>query len=298
MPFGKSSKGFKVANDPTASEKKPPDRRETKMEKGAQMWLHTKEAMLSGVVFDVEYLGNEAVKEPTGRQNSSEIIERLILKRQGKQVSLQISANGLKVVDDDFDSDHPMKFVQMYRISFTTTDKIRRRVFFFIARDRQTKQLLLHVLYCKTKRQASEITLTAAQGFQIAFESFQSRDPEAKQLLKERAQRDEMQEKSETDNSDAAAKVDISRVKRRSKKVSVVLHHRPTGSPSAKDALDIDGKIDLPDDDIREEYKRMTILRENPDLPDMDVDPDDFNDDVALFLAGGLTAEEMAEKRQ
>ena len=50
-----------------------------------------------------------------------------------------------------------MKFVQMYRISFTTVDKIRRRVFFFIGRDRESKKLLMHILQCKTKRQVGNL---------------------------------------------------------------------------------------------------------------------------------------------
>lgn len=53
-----------------------------------------------------------------------------------------------------------MKFVQMYRISFTTVDKIRRRVFFFIGRDRESKKLLMHILQCKTKRQVGNLQLS------------------------------------------------------------------------------------------------------------------------------------------
>ena len=81
----------------------------------------------------------------------------------------------------------------------------------------------------------------------------------------------------------------------------------------------------MPDEDIREEYKRlanflrnfdlnsvfgnlifrkshstislrMTILRDIPDLPDMDFDPNDASDDIALFLGGEITAKQMTEK--
>ncbi|XP_065845570.1 low density lipoprotein receptor adapter protein 1-like [Oscarella lobularis] len=284
MPFGKSSKGFNVSTkDPEATEVRATDRRETKQELATQTWLHTKEDMLTGVLFDVEYLGYDEVQKPTGRQNSSEIIERLA-KREGRHVSLRISANGFRVENDDFETDNPMKFVQMYRISFTTVDKIRRRVFFFIGRDRESKKLLMHILQCKTKRQASEITLTVAQGFQIAFEMFEKRDPEAQKLLKERDEKEEVKVEASSDV-----------VKLRKRRVSVRLQHKAQPEKELKDH-DLDRHVDMPDEDIREEYKRMTILRDIPDLPDMDFDPNDASDDIALFLGGEITAKQMTEK--
>eukprot|EP00118_Oscarella_pearsei_P025162 m.307639 g.307639 ORF g.307639 m.307639 type:complete len:322 (+) comp42571_c0_seq1:1097-2062(+) len=316
MPLGKKS--FEVSHDPHLK-RRGTDKRKTKQEELVQTWLYSKEELVEGVNITLEYLGYEPVKDALGRQNAPEIIERLIAAHVGKPVKFQVNANCLQIMSDTFGEDHPMKKVSIYRISYTSTDKTRKRIFCFIAKDRRTNEFYLHCFQCRTKRQASELVLTVAQAFQVAFEAFKKRDPEAQKLFKEAEiptpptakKEEEPAKEGETDAGKEEAKAEeedegdhqyeeIEEVKTKMRrKVSFI--HRSGRSASAKpltassdDALD--SKIEMPEKAFRAEFRRMSLCRKTPELPDIDVDMEDKTDAVAQFLSGLIAAEKIAEE--
>lgn len=339
-----------VAHDPEATKRKEADTRRTKKEESLQEWLHAKEDLFDGIDFSVEYLGYSEVNDPTGRQNSAETIHKLLQKKPENKVTLRVTVNGLLIPDEDFDKSHPMAFVQIYRISWTMVDRIRRKVFCFIARDKTTRKLLLHIFQCSTRRQASTITLTVAQAFQIAFDAFKKKDKETQKAVAQKLKEQELEDaKAEaeaeagsgaqdqaqpqpeeeaqakaaeeldyeyeeipeiipedtTSSSEKTAKEPpefkekpLLRRRGSSRKVSVKLHHRQSVVKRPISGDEEDKLIEMPDEDIKEEFKRLTLKREIPDLPEMDFDPDDKTDEVAQFLTGGKTAEHILEEKE
>ncbi|XP_065845569.1 low density lipoprotein receptor adapter protein 1-B-like [Oscarella lobularis] len=317
MPLGKKS--FEVAHVPKIK-RRGTDKRKTKQEELVQTWLYAKEDLINGVNIKLEYLGYEPVKEALGRQNAPEIIERLIHAYKGTPITVTVTANGLQVLDDTFDKDHPMKKISIYRISFTSTDKTRKRIFCFIAKDSRSGEFYLHCFQCRTRRQASEMVLTVAQAFQLAFEAFKKRDPEAKKLFdeaeipkpppeKNAAEPEEAQggeEAEEEGKAEAEGEEEeehnyeeIEEVKTKMKrKVSFI--HRSRRAASAKEPMTsdeaLDSKIEMPEKEFRAEFRRMSLHRKRPELPDIDVDMSDKTDKVAQFLAGRIAAEQITEE--
>ena len=62
----------------------------------------------------------------------------------------------------------------MHRVSYCTVDPYYDKVFCYISRNSQNKQLECHAFLCSKKSKAEAITLTVAQAFNIAFERWQA----------------------------------------------------------------------------------------------------------------------------
>ncbi len=64
--------------------------------------------------------------------------------------------------------------VSIYRVSYCTVDPYYDKVFCYISRNHENKQLECHAFLCSKKSKAEAITLTVAQAFNIAFERWQA----------------------------------------------------------------------------------------------------------------------------
>ncbi len=60
------------------------------------------------------------------------------------------------------------------RVSYCTVDPYYDKVFCYISRNQETKELECHAFLCSKKSKAEAITLTVAQAFNIAFERWQA----------------------------------------------------------------------------------------------------------------------------
>jgi len=132
--------------------------------------------LVEGVTFLVKFLGKEAVDNNSEEEETAAAIKDIITtakKENSKlnRVSLTISEKGIKMVDTA--SQETKLDISIYNVSYCTADATFDHVFAFICRDGATDALTCYAFLCPKRKMAKAATLTIAQGFSMAYQSWQ-----------------------------------------------------------------------------------------------------------------------------
>ncbi|XP_076039909.1 ankyrin repeat and sterile alpha motif domain-containing protein 1B-like [Oratosquilla oratoria] len=134
----------------------------------------TRESVMEGVTYYCKYLGNTAITEPKGADNTASAIEKIMLTatreaRKPDRVGLRVGQQGIHM--SDAVSGGVMLETSIYRISYCSTDVHHDHVFAFIASDDED-HCVCHAFLCPKKKMAQTVTLTIAQAFNLAYEGW------------------------------------------------------------------------------------------------------------------------------
>ncbi|KAM9434126.1 low density lipoprotein receptor adapter protein 1a isoform 2-T2 [Clarias gariepinus] len=147
-----------------------------KHKKLPENWTDMRETLVDGMTFNLRYMGMTLVDQPKGEDVSAAAIRRIAAtaKAGGKKllkVSLTVSPQEMLIYDRI--SNQPLECISIYRMSYCTVDKTHNKVFAYIAQNQQNETLECHAFLCAKKKVAQAVTLTVAQAFNLAFESWQ-----------------------------------------------------------------------------------------------------------------------------
>ncbi|XP_047671653.1 low density lipoprotein receptor adapter protein 1a isoform X1 [Tachysurus fulvidraco] len=161
----------RVMRSPSVS-KQPQD----KHKKLPENWTDTRETLVDGMTFNLRHMGMTLVDQPKGEDVSAAAIKRIIAtaKARGKKllkVALTVSPQEMLIYDRV--SNQLIERTSIYRISYCTADKMHDKVFAYIVQNQRNKMLECHAFLCAKKKVAQAVTLTVAQAFNMAFESWQ-----------------------------------------------------------------------------------------------------------------------------
>ncbi|XP_058260504.1 low density lipoprotein receptor adapter protein 1a isoform X2 [Hemibagrus wyckioides] len=147
-----------------------------KHKKLPENWTDTRETLVDGMTFNLRHMGMTLVDQPKGEEVSGAAIKRIIAmaKAGGKKllkVALTVSPQEILIYDRV--SNQLIECISIYRISYCTADKMHNKVFAYIVQNQRNEMLECHAFLCAKKKVAQAVTLTVAQAFNVAFESWQ-----------------------------------------------------------------------------------------------------------------------------
>uniref|UniRef100_A0A8C7UKS6 Low density lipoprotein receptor adaptor protein 1b n=1 Tax=Oncorhynchus mykiss TaxID=8022 RepID=A0A8C7UKS6_ONCMY len=150
-------------------------------------WTDTRETLLEGMLFQLKYLGVTLVEQPKGEELSAAAVKRIVAtaKASGKKlqkVTLKVSPRGIILYD--YASNQLIENISIYRISYCTADKMHDKVFAYIAQSQQNETLECHAYLCTKRKVAQAVTLTVAQAFRVAFEFWQAAKEDKEKRVK------------------------------------------------------------------------------------------------------------------
>ncbi|KAK2864653.1 hypothetical protein Q7C36_003807 [Tachysurus vachellii] len=161
----------RVMRSPSVS-KQPQD----KHKKLPENWTDTRETLVDGMTFNLRHMGMTLVDQPKGEDMSAAAIRRIIAtaKAGGKKLlKVALTVSPQEIVIYDRVSNQLIERTSIYRISYCTTDKMHNKVFAYIVQNQRNKMLECHAFLCAKKKVAQAVTLTVAQAFTMAFETWQ-----------------------------------------------------------------------------------------------------------------------------
>ncbi|XP_026798104.1 low density lipoprotein receptor adapter protein 1a isoform X2 [Pangasianodon hypophthalmus] len=147
-----------------------------KHQKLPENWTDTRETLVDGMTFNLRYMGMTLVDQPKGEDVSAAAIKRITAtaKAGGKKLlKVALTVSPQKMLIYDRVSNQLIEHISIYRISYCTADKMHDKVFAYIAQNQQNETLECHAFLCAKKKVAQAVTLTVAQAFNVAFESWQ-----------------------------------------------------------------------------------------------------------------------------
>jgi len=130
--------------------------------------------VVEGVKFNVKYLGNEAVNTDCGEEETTAAIKTILDRAKDRnkklvRVTVNISERGVLVTGADKE---PNLAFHIHSISYCMADPTYDHVFAFISEVASNK-LECHAFLCPKRKVAKAATLTIAQGFSLAYQSWQ-----------------------------------------------------------------------------------------------------------------------------
>ncbi|KAI5621636.1 low density lipoprotein receptor adaptor protein 1a isoform X1 [Silurus asotus] len=163
----------KVIRSPSVSRQLWPSAKHRKL---PENWTDTRETLVDGMTFNLKQLGMTLVDQPKGEDVSAAAIKRIVstAKAGGKKLpKVALTVSPQEMLIHDRVSNQLLERVSIYRISYCTADKMHDKVFAYIAQNEQNETLECHAFLCAKKKVAQAVTLTVAQAFNVAFESWQ-----------------------------------------------------------------------------------------------------------------------------
>ncbi|XP_066531982.1 low density lipoprotein receptor adapter protein 1a [Hoplias malabaricus] len=147
-------------------------------------WTDTRETLVEGMTFNLRHLGMTLVDQPKGEDLSAAAVKRIVAtaKASGRKlpkVALKVTPQGIVLYNSV--SNQLIESVSIYRISYCTADKMHNKVFAYIAQNQQNETLECHAFLCAKRKVAKAVTLTVAQAFKMAFDSWQDASEEKEQ---------------------------------------------------------------------------------------------------------------------
>ncbi|XP_053494824.1 low density lipoprotein receptor adapter protein 1a [Ictalurus furcatus] len=147
-----------------------------KHKKLPENWTDTRDTLVDGMTFNLRHMGMTLVDQPKGEDVSAAAIKRIVstTKASGKKllkVTLTVFPQEMLIYDRV--SNQLIERISIYRISYCTADKTHDKVFAYIAQNQRNETLECHAFLCAKKKLAQAVTLTVAQAFNVAFESWQ-----------------------------------------------------------------------------------------------------------------------------
>eukprot|EP00731_Ephydatia_muelleri_P032200 Em0023g707a len=240
--------------------------------------------------------------------------------RKGKlqKVEMTVSSRYLKLVDITYGGKSKLDEVPLYRVSYCTVDPAYEKVFCYICRNGETKQLECHAFLCDSSSKAEAITLTVAQAFNIAYEQWQAH--KKKKTILDSSYGAPPQPSASNDSTVEASAItpDTPNTERLPLMV-VKVEKEPDVSPpkprlqrrASKDDIGLGKKSQLlevkstlskavsldylaVEDDFDAEFTRLAEARSNPRLPIGDhIEQKAVSSDVAVMMKGENLARAM-----
>ncbi|XP_020343750.1 low density lipoprotein receptor adapter protein 1-A-like isoform X4 [Oncorhynchus kisutch] len=241
-------------------------------------WTDTRETLLEGMVFQLKYLGVTLVEQPKGEELSAAAVKRIVAtaKASGKKlqkVTLKVSPRGIILYD--YASNQLIENISIYRISYCTADKMHDKVFAYIAQSQQNETLECHAYLCTKRKVAQAVTLTVAQAFRVAFEFWQ-------------AAKEEVATGNLLDLAEGANVALLRSGTKESEPDPFMTHNHTTENNNTVWELE---------DGLDEAFSRLAESRNNPQVLDIGVNPQDFNTEECLSPANWVkTDADNAEK--
>lgn len=130
--------------------------------------------VVEGVTFYVRYLGSCFVINPSGDEATGEAIKSIVsmakrTDRKLNRVALMVSVKDVKMTD--LETGDAYFDISIYRISYCSADAIFSHVFAFITVNKD-ESMECHAFLCRKRKIAQAATMTIAQAFNLAFESW------------------------------------------------------------------------------------------------------------------------------
>ncbi|KAF7686320.1 low density lipoprotein receptor adapter protein 1a [Silurus meridionalis] len=163
----------KVIRSPSVSRQLWPSAKHRKL---PENWTDTRETLVDGMTFNLKQLGMTLVDQPKGEDVSAAAIKRIVstAKAGGKKLpKVALTVSPQEMLIHDRVSNQLLERISIYRISYCTADKMHDKVFAYITQNEQNETLECHAFLCAKKKVAQAVTLTVAQAFNVAFESWQ-----------------------------------------------------------------------------------------------------------------------------
>ncbi|KAM6973622.1 low density lipoprotein receptor adapter protein 1b [Aplochiton taeniatus] len=275
-------------------------------------WTDTRETLVEGMVFQLKYLGVTLVEQPKGEELSAAAVKRIVAtaKASGKKlqkVTLKVSPRGIILYD--YASNQLIENISIYRISYCTADKMHDKVFAYIVQSQQNETLECHAFLCTKRKVAQAVTLTVAQAFRVAFEFWQA----AKEDKEKRVKSGSDGEGASGTQSESSAslgslkggggEVATGNLLDLAEGANMVLVHSGT-MESEPDPFMVHNHANENnnivwelEDGLDEAFSRLAESRNNPQVLDIGVNPQDLNTEECLSPGNWDKADgEIAEK--
>jgi len=146
----------------------------SKHKKLSENWDSLREPVVEGVTFYCKYLGSCLVDEPKGEVATAEAIKSIIQEakaasRTPTRVALNVSLRGITA--EDAQTNQLLMQTSIYSISYCSADAHYGHVFAYIANnDNDTCEC--HAYLCPKRKMAQAVTVSIAQAFELAYESW------------------------------------------------------------------------------------------------------------------------------
>jgi len=141
--------------------------------------------IVEGVTFYVRYLGSCFVINQSGDEATGDAIKSIVsmakkTDRKLNRVALLVSVKDVKMTD--LETGDVSFHISIYRISYCSADAIFSHVFAFIAVNKD-ESMECHAFLCRKRKIAQAATMTIAQAFNLAFESWKESQEKKKDAL-------------------------------------------------------------------------------------------------------------------
>ncbi|KAM9571036.1 low density lipoprotein receptor adapter protein 1-B-like isoform 2-T2 [Salvelinus alpinus] len=245
-------------------------------------WTDTRETLLEGMVFQLKYLGVTLVEQPKGEELSAAAVKRIVAtaKASGKKlqkVTLKVSPRGIILYD--YASNQLIENISIYRISYCTADKMHDKVFAYIAQSQQNETLECHAYLCTKRKVAQAVTLTVAQAFRVAFEFWQAAKEDKEKRVKSGSDGEgassSQSESSASLGSLKGGEVATGNLLDLAEGANIALVHSGTKESEPDPFMELEDGLD-------EAFSRLAESRNNPQVLDIGVNPQDFNTEECL----------------
>ncbi|KAM9432968.1 low density lipoprotein receptor adapter protein 1-B-like isoform 3-T6 [Salvelinus alpinus] len=250
------------------------------------------------MVFQLKYLGVTLVEQPKGEELSAAAVKRIVAtaKASGKKlqkVTLKVSPRGIILYD--YASNQLIENISIYRISYCTADKMHDKVFAYIAQSQQNETLECHAYLCTKRKVAQAVTLTVAQAFRVAFEFWQAAKEEKEKHVKsgsdvEGASSSQSESLSRL-GSQKGGEVATGNLLDLAEGANMALLHsgtkesEPDPFMTHNHATENNNTVWELEDGLDEAFSRLAESRNNPQVLDIGVNPQDFNTEECLSPA-------------
>ncbi|XP_066933607.1 low density lipoprotein receptor adapter protein 1-like isoform X2 [Clytia hemisphaerica] len=146
-------------------------------------WIHNRENVQNGVVFNMKVLGKKVATTAQGKGCTDDAVKEMVQQHKVKgktekllKVSMRVDSK--KMIIRDLVTHELLEDVPVNRISYCTADPNFPKVFALIARERGSKTLFTHAFLTNKKEMAEAIALTVAQAFTMAYEEWDEKSKE------------------------------------------------------------------------------------------------------------------------
>ncbi|XP_035608358.2 low density lipoprotein receptor adapter protein 1-B-like isoform X1 [Oncorhynchus keta] len=258
-------------------------------------WTDTRETLLEGMVFQLKYLGVTLVEQPKGEELSAAAVKRIVAtaKASGKKlqkVTLKVSPRGIILYD--YASNQLIENISIYRISYCTADKMHDKVFAYIAQSQQNETLECHAYLCTKRKVAQAVTLTVAQAFRVAFEFWQAAKEDKEKRVKSGSDGEgassSQSESSASLGSLKGGEVATGNLLDLAEGANMALIHSGTKESEldpfmvCNHSTENNNTVWELEDGLDEAFSRLAESRNNPQVLDIGVNPQDFNTEECL----------------
>ncbi|XP_029569575.1 low density lipoprotein receptor adapter protein 1-B isoform X1 [Salmo trutta] len=258
-------------------------------------WTDTRETLLEGMLFQLKYLGVTLVEQPKGEELSAAAVKRIVAtaKASGKKlqkVTLKVSPRG--IILHDYASNQLIENVSIYRISYCTADKMHDKVFAYIAQSQQNETLECHAYLCTKRKVAQAVTLTVAQAFRVAFEFWQAAKEDKEKRVKSGSDGEgassSQSESSASLGSLKGGEVATGNLLDLAEGANMTLVHSGTKESEPdpfmvrNHSTENNNTVWELEDGLDEAFSRLAESRNNPQVLDIGVNPQDFNTEECL----------------